>query len=179
MRFLWKQLVWGIVAVVAVQTAIAVAERFITASGTPWRGLVRVQFGPLPSYFVLPVLELIESAADTFRHPRFPTELGLAGELPAGEFIFVGARPYRDTAMLELEFAGVSQHEVESLGRLSARIWAQHLATNQPPIQLEVVAVNSVDDRPASGRFLRTIPWRNRRPGAPYSQRLLKGAASA
>lgn len=167
MRFPWKQIVWWFGALVIALIAGAIAERIFTPATPPWRGLVRVQFGPLPSYFVQPVPELIESAADTFRHSRLPTELGLAGELPTGEFTFVGARPYRDTAMLELEFAGASQHEVESLGRLSAWIWAQHLATNQPPIQLEVVAVNSVDDRPVSGRLFRTIPWRNRRPGAP------------
>lgn len=167
MRFPWKQIAWWFGALVIALIAGALAEQIFTSATPPWCGLVRVQFGPLPSYFVQPVPELIESASDTFQHPRFSTELGLMGGLPHGEFIFVGARPYRDTAMLELEFAGSSQHEVESLGRSATQVWAQHLATNQPPIQIEVVAVSSVDDRPAKGRIFRSRRWRSRRSDSP------------
>ncbi len=167
MRFPRKQVVWWLVAVALALLAGALAERIFTSATPPWRGLVRVQFGPLPSYFVQPVPELVQSASETFQHPRFSTELGLMGDLPHGEFIFVGARPYRETEMLELEFAGDSKSEVESLGRAAARIWAQHLATNQPPIQIEVVAVHSVDDRPSKGRPSRSRRWRDRRSDSP------------
>ncbi len=167
MRSPWKQFVWWIAALVIALIAGALAERIFTLPAPPWRGLVRVQFGPMPIYLTHPLPEMIESASNTFRNPRFPIELGLAGELPDGEFAFVAARPYRDTTMLELEFAGSSQHEVESLGRAATRVWAQHLATNQPPIQLEVVAVNSVDDRPAMGSIFRSRRWRSRRSDSP------------
>ena len=162
-----EQAIGWLVAVAVALLAGALAVRIFTSPTPPWRGLVRVQFGPLPSYFVQPVPELIELASNTFRHPRFPIELGMAANLTDGEFVFVNARPDRDTAMLELEFAGSSQHEVESLGRSATQVWAQHLATNQPPIQIEVVAVNSVDDRPAKGSIFRSRRWRSRRSDSP------------
>lgn len=164
---LFERALWWLVAVVVTLLAGAIAERIFTSATPPWRGLVRVQFGPLPSYFVQPVPELIHSASDTFRHPRFPIELGLVGGLPHGEFIFVGARPYRETEMLELEFSGDSKSEVESLAMGAAKVWAQHLATNQPPIKLEVVAINSVDTRPVTGRIFPSRRWRSRRSDSP------------
>ena len=167
MRFPWKQFVWWIGALVIALIAGAIAERIFTPPTPPWRGLVRVQFGPMPIYVAQPIPEMIESASNTFRNPRFPIELGMAANLTDGEFVFVNARPYRDTAMLELEFAGSSQHEVESLGRSATQVWAQHLATNQPPIQIEVVAVNLVDDRPAKGSIFRSRRWRSRRSDSP------------
>ncbi len=168
MRFPWKRIGWWFGTLVIALIAVGIAERIFTSAIPPWRGLVRVQFGPLPSYFVQPVPELIESASNTFRHPRFPIELGMAADLTGGEFVFVDARPYRDTAMLELEFAGSSQHEVESLGRSATQVWDQHLATNRPPIQIEVVAVNSVDDRPAKGSIFSSRRWRSRWSDSPH-----------
>lgn len=168
MPYRLKQAIGWLVAVAVTLLAGALAERIFTSATPLWRGLVRVQFGPLPSYFGQPVPELVQSASDTFQHPRFSTELGLMGGLPHGDFIFVGARPYRETEMLELEFAGDSKFDVESLAMGAAKVWALHLATNQPPIKLEVVAINLIDERPAKGSLFRSRRWRGRRADSPH-----------